>query len=167
MPGGITASKLLSAPTADPLSKRAITGPWNLKLIHVDGTVQSRVLQTLVDITQLDNLKSFAGTLIYSNHFQVDRADLHAALDLGHPQYSVSQLEINGRLIGTRWYGEHTYDVSGALVPGQNEITIKVISTLGDYMMTLSDNAAARHWTQQMPFYPMGLTDVVRLLTMK
>jgi hypothetical protein len=167
IPGGITASKLLPAPTADPLSSRAITGPWNLKLIHVDGTIQFRVLQTLMDITQLDNLKSFAGTLIYSNHVQVDRADLHAVLDLGRPQYSVSQLEINGRIIGIRWYGEHTYDVSGALVAGQNEITIKVISTLGDYMMTLSDNPAARHWTQQMPFYPMGLTDAVRLLTMK
>jgi hypothetical protein len=166
-PGSIGVSKLLPAPAAGPLSERAITGPWNLKLIHVDGTTQSRTLETLVDLTQMDGLKSFAGTMIYSNHFQVDRPDLHATLNLGRSPYSVSQLEVNGRLIGTRWYGEHTYDVSGALVPGQNEITIKVISTLGNYMMTLSDNAAARHWTQQMPFYPMGLTDVVRLLTME
>jgi hypothetical protein len=161
--GSVNASKLLPAPTANPLSVHIIAGPWNLKLIHVNGTTQSRVLQTPIDLCQVDDLKSFAGTMIYSNHFRVDYPNRHFVLALGH-LHSVSQLEINGHLIGTRWYGEHTYDVSGALKPGVNKVTIKVVSTLGDYMKTLPDNKTAKVWTENTPFYPMGLTQPVRLI---
>ena len=112
--GSAIASKLLPAAIGAPVSERTIAGPWNVRLLHVDGTTQTRVLQNLIDFSQHDDLKSFAGTMIYSNHFQVDHPDRHLVLDLGH-LHSVSQLEINGRLIGTRWYGEHTYDLSGAL----------------------------------------------------
>jgi len=160
---GPPASKLLPAAIGGSISERTIAGPWNVKLIHVDGTTQSRVLENLIDFSQHDDLKSFAGTMIYSNHFQVDHPDRHLILDLGH-LHSVSQLEINGRLIGTRWYGEHTYDVSGALISGTNKVTIKVVTTLGDYMKTLADNKAARAWTENTPFYPMGLTQPVRLV---
>ena len=165
-PSSVSASKILPAPTDNPLSERTITEPWNLKLIHVNGTTQSRVLQTLVDLSQQNDLKSFAGTMIYSNHFQVDHPNRHFVLDLGH-LHSVSQLVINARLIGTRWYGEHTYDLSGALIPGVNQVTIKVVSTLGDYMKTLTGNKAAQVWTENTPFYPLGLTQPVRLVQLR
>jgi hypothetical protein len=157
------ASRLLPAAIGSPLSERTIAGPWNVSLIHVDGTTQTKVLQNLIDFSQHDDLKSFAGTIIYSNHFQVEYPNQHLILDLGH-LHSVSQLEINGRLIGTRWYGKHTYDLSGALMSDTNSVTIKVVTTLGDYMKTLSDNKAACVWTENTPFYPMGLIDPVRLL---
>jgi hypothetical protein len=162
-PGAVSASKLLPAATTDPLSDNTIAGPWNLKLIHVNGTTQSRVLQTLIDLSQQDDLKSFAGTMIYSNHFRINHPYQHVIVDLGH-LHSVSRLEINGRLIGTRWYGKHTYDVSDALTPGKNEVTIRVVSTLGDYMKSLSNNRTALAWTRNTPLYPLGLTQPVRLL---
>jgi hypothetical protein len=160
----VAPSKLLPATSSDHGAERIIAGSWNVKLIHVNGTTQSKVLPDLIDLSQQEDLKSFAGTLIYSNHFRVENPDQHLVLDLGH-LHSVSQLEINGRAIGTRWYGIHTYDVSGALVPGVNEVTIKVVTTLGNYMKTLTDNKAARTWTENTPFYPLGLTQSVRLIT--
>jgi len=159
----VAVPKLMPVRADNPLSERIIAGPWKLKLIHVNGTTQSLALQTPIDLTQRDDLKSFAGTMIYSNRFRVDHTDGHYLIDLGH-LHSVSQLEINGHLIGTRWYGEHTYDVSGALKRGDNEITIKVVSTLGDYMKTLTDNKTARAWTENTPFYSMGLIQPVRLV---
>lgn len=163
-PHSVSVPKILPASTSNALSGHIITGPWNLKLIHVNGTTQSRILQTLVDLSQQNDLKSFAGTMIYSNHFQIDHLDRHFVLDLGH-LHSVSQVIINSRLIGTRWYGEHTYDLSGALISGVNELTINVVSTLGDYMKTLTDDKAAQVWTENTPFYPMGLTQPVRLVS--
>ncbi len=157
-------SKLLPAPTAGALSEQILAGPWALQLLHVDGSTQSRALQTLSDLSQQDDLKSFAGSMIYSNRFGIDRPDQHYVLDLGH-LHSITQLEVNGRLIGTRWYGRHTYDLSGVLLPGENRVTIKVISTLGNYMKTLSDNKTARDWTENTPLYPLGLTQAVRLIT--
>jgi hypothetical protein len=161
--GSVVAAKLLPAAIGKPISERTLTGPWNVKFVHVDGTMQSRVLENLFDLSQHDNLKSFAGTIIYSNQFQVDHPDRHFVLDLGH-LHSVSQLEINGRLIGTRWHGEHTYDLSGTVIFGTNKMTIKVVTTLGDYMKSLTDNKTARVWTENTPFYPMGLTHPVRLI---
>jgi hypothetical protein len=161
-----SASKLLSPSIGNPISEHIIAGPWNLNLTHVNGTTQSRVMQTLTDLSQESDLKSFAGTMIYSNHFRVDRPDEHFVLDLGH-LHSVSQVMINDHLIGTRWYGEHTYDLSGALIPGVNEVTIKVVSTLGDYMKTLTDNKTAQVWTENTPFYPLGLTQPMRLVRLR
>jgi hypothetical protein len=164
--GLVVASKLLPAGIDNPISERTITDPWKVRLIHVDGTTQSRVLQNLIDFSQHDDLKSFAGTIIYSNQFQIDHPDQHLVLNLGH-LHSVSQLEINDHLIGTRWYGEHTYDISGALISGENKVTIKVVTTLGDYMKTLPDNKAALVWTENTPFYPIGLNQPVRLIRIK
>ncbi|AXC12542.1 glycoside hydrolase family 2, sugar binding [Acidisarcina polymorpha] len=156
-------SDLLPAATAHPRYEQIIPGPWNLKLIHVNGTTQSRVVEALVDLSQQDDLKSFAGTMIYSNRFQFDHHHQRVIIDLGH-LHSVSQLEINGRHLGTRWYGVHTYDVSNALTSGRNEITIRVVSTLGDYMKFLLTNKTAQVWSRDTPLYPLGLTQSVRLL---
>lgn len=163
IPSGSLASNLLPAAVGNPVSEQTIAGPWNVRLVHVDGTIQTKVLQNLIDFSQYGDLKSFAGTIIYGNQFQVDHPNQHLILDLGH-LHSISQLEINGHLIGTRWYGEHTYDLSGALISGTNNVNIKVVTTLGDYMKTLTDNKTAHVWTEATPFYPMGLIQPVRLL---
>lgn len=146
-------------------SGNPIAGPWDVELIHVDGTTQSKVLQDLADLSELEDLKSFAGTIIYTNHFRNEDSGQYLMLDLGH-LHSVSQVEVNAYPLGTRWYGDHQYELSGAVRPGVNEITIKVITTLGNYMKTLPENRAARHWTEHTPFYPLGLTQPVYLRPM-
>ena len=161
-PAAANQSKHVLANPEKPSTEQVIAGPWNLKLLHVDGTTRSKVLQSLSDLSQDEELKSFAGTLVYSNHFPVDDPKQHLVLDLGH-LHSVTQMEVNGRAMGTRWYGVHQYDVSGVVVPGTNEVTIKVVTTLGNYMKTLTNNKTARAWTEDTPFYPIGLTQPVRL----
>lgn len=161
--GSVIASKLLPAAISSPISQQTIAGPWNVTFLHVDGATQSRVLQNLIDFSQYEDLKSFAGTIIYNNQFRVDHSSLHFVLDLGH-LHGISKLEINGHVIGTRWYGEHRYNISGALIRGENKVTITIVSTLGDYMKTLTNNKAARVWTEDTPFYPLGLTQPVRLI---
>ena len=143
-------------------AKTLIAGPWNVDLSHVDGKKRSLVLEELSDLSKRDDLKSFAGTILYSNHFQIEDAGQHLMLDLGH-LHSVTKAELNGHPLGTRWYGNHQYNLSGALRPGANEIKIEVVTTLGDYMKTLTDNPTARVWTEQTPFYPLGLTQSVYL----
>jgi alpha-L-rhamnosidase len=149
----------------DSISGHSIAGPWNVELIHVNGTTQSKVLQDLTDLSEREDLRSFAGTIIHTNHFRNEDAGQRLMLDLGH-LHSVSQVEVNGRPLGTRWYGDHQYDLSGVLHPGVNEVKIKVVTTLGNYMKTLPKNQTARTWTEHTPFYSLGLTQPVYLRPM-
>jgi hypothetical protein len=156
----------LTRPTSDhPISDTPILGPWNVELIHMNGTKQSMVFQVLADLSEREDLRSFAGAIIYTNHFLNEDNSRHLMLDLGH-LHSVSQAEVNGHQLGTRWHGNHQYDLSGVLHPGTNEIRIKVVTTLGNYMKTLPDNQAAHTWTEHTPFYPLGLTQPVYLRRM-
>jgi hypothetical protein len=140
----------------------AIKGPWTIEFLHVDGTKQSRIVQDPGKASLQEEERGFAGTILYKAHFTVDHPDQHLVLDLGH-LHGVSELELNGRQLGTRWYGVHTYNLSGSARQGENELTIKVVTTLGNYMKTLTGNTAARNWTEHTPTYPIGLTNPIRL----
>ena len=143
--------------------RQVISGPWDVELQHVDGTVRSIVLQDLVDFNERDDLKSFAGTITYRKQFHIDQKGSWAWLDLG-PMHAVSELELNGHGLGSRWYGRHRYDVSGNIVPGENNLSIKVVTTLGNYMKTLKNNPTAVTWTSDTPFYPLGLIPPVSFM---
>jgi len=143
---------------------KVIPGPWDVKLEHVDGTERTIVLQDLVDFNEREELKSFAGTIIYHKQLSIDKIGAPLRLKLGYV-HAISELAVNGHDLGVRWYGEHVYDVSSAVAPGLNNISIKVVTTLGNYMKTLKDNPTAHAWTSNTPFYPLGLIHPVRLVT--
>jgi hypothetical protein len=84
-------------------------------------------------------------------------------LDLGRA-HCVSEVELNGIAVGVRWYGDHVYEITNAVVPGENHLSIKVVTTLGNYMKTLKHNRAAQVWTSNTPTLPVGLIGPVRLL---
>lgn len=150
------------APNASSQDK-VIRGPWNVKLEHVDGTRRAVVLEDLVDFNEREDLKSFAGTITYSKQISIDKTGDHLWLNLGHV-HAISELEVNGHYLGVRWYGEHLYNLSGTITPGINNVSIKVVTTLGNYMKTLANNATAKAWTSDTPFYPSGLIPPVRLV---
>lgn len=162
-------TRFLRAESATASRRHRIAGPWNVALAHVNGKKTALVLRTLPDSNQHQDsnqrqeLRDFAGTMVYSKQIDLDSSTMPRRLDLGQI-HAISELEINGQPLGTRWYGEHLYDISGALVPGTNNISIRIVTTLGNYMKTLKDNPAAQTWTSETPFYPQGLTQPVQLV---
>jgi len=130
-------------------------GPWEVSLHHVNGTAR------IVNMSSLEAIeKDFAGVVVYRGVFHLDRIDGRTWLDLGHLR-DVTELEVNGRRVGVRWYGEHVYEISGVLVKGENYVTITLTTTLGNYMKTLKHNRAARAWTARSPYYTVGVEGVV------
>lgn len=79
----------------------------------------------------------------------------------------MAELKVNGKDQGVRWYGRRVYDLSDALQPGENEIEVKVVTTMGNYMKTLTDNPTAQKWTnrknKEQPTQSMGLQGPVTL----
>ncbi len=145
-------------------SSSPVEGPWRLMLYHSNGTVAERSLHELEDFTQDDELRSFAGTAVYENRIHIDNSNGRHWLDLGS-LHCVSELEVNGIPQGFRWYGDHLYEISSALHPGENYLSIKVVTTLGNYMKSLKHKKAAEVWTSETPILPMGLRGPVTLLS--
>jgi hypothetical protein len=59
----------------------------------------------------------------------------------------VTELYLNGKKVGTRWYGNHLYDVSSFIKEGDNQLEIKLTNTLANYCGSLDKDKVARFWT--------------------
>jgi hypothetical protein len=146
-------------------AKIVVDAPWTLTLDHYNGTKRSIRLEKLIDFRDRTDLVGFAGTAIYQNSFDVkDPAGL-TTLDLGTVD-GISEVTLNGLPLGNRWYGDHLYDVRDKVKSGGNNITIKLVTTLGNYMATsLKENKDTIKWlvNKKQPLYPQGIRGPVIL----
>jgi hypothetical protein len=153
------------ASSLPPLEWTTLAGEWEVQL---EQTIEHRSLERrmrpLEDLSLSPDpeLASFAGTVVYRTSFTVpeDRFD---TLDLG-PVNGVSVVRLNGRALGVRWWGRHTYDVRDALRPGPNELEVEVTTCVANYARALRDNPAAQRWAFWFPPIAAGLVGPVRLV---
>jgi len=143
---------------------KEINPAWTLTLDHIDKTHKTVKLDKLVDFKDDDNLKGFAGVAVYQQHLQVGNAAKFKYLNLGKV-HGVAEVIINGKNLGVKWYGDRIYPVSGILKSGTNVITVKVTTTLGNYMKTdLPENKDTKKWLSKQPLNPMGMLGPVQLM---
>ncbi len=153
-------------PAVDEKDDAAIATPWELTLDRVDGRVETRTLESLVDLGLSDDpfFQSFGGTVTYRTTFEMDGAG-KGVLDLGRV-CGCSDVTLNGKALGVRWYGEHRYDVRGVLRSGRNELAVKVATVLSNWCRQL-DEPTAKRWTARHRPVSTGLVGPVRLLGVK
>lgn len=144
---------------------RTLNNGWDIELHHSREnwikTVHMGVLKDLKD-TEFVN---FTGTVIY--RFEIDINEIKSNfLNLGKV-WGVSQLFVNGKDCGVKWYGNRIYNVAPFLQKGANKIEIRVITTMGNYMKTLTENQTAQRFTvlrnKNQPIQSMGLIGPVTL----
>lgn len=139
-----------------------ITGAWQLQLNHINGDQQHFELKSLTDLIQLENTKNFAGTAVYEKVININRKDSHY-IDLGNVQ-GISELSLNGKPLGTRWYGAHVYDIGSAVKAGENRLSVRLTTITGNYMKSLKDNLVAQRWTRDLPAKSMGILGPVKII---
>jgi hypothetical protein len=111
-------------------------------------------------------MTSFAGTAVYRLAFQA-KPDSRTLLDLGQV-FGVSEVMLNGRPLGVRWYGRHVYEAGRALKPGTNRLEVRVTTMLGNYCKSLSgSNPVAKRWASWFPPIASGMVGPVRFLRPK
>jgi len=149
------------APAIDFNDALEITTPFKADFAHrVTGEKFTREIDKLIDLAQTQDplLNTFAGTIVYRTEFNT--ADKkRTMLDLGKV-YDISEVKLNGKSLGTRWYGRHIYDATGTLKKGKNVLEVKVTTTLANYVRSLKDDPNA---IPSKPA-PAGLVGPVRLL---
>lgn len=154
----------VTAPDGESL---AIPGPWTVELRPAgEGTPSTRNLPSLVDLSKQTGdpeLATFGGVAVYQTSFNVPDAKQVAALDLG-AVHSASEVSLNGKPLGVRWYGRHLYDVRSAIEAGDNKLEIRVATVLANFMKAKKDDRSAQRWAFWFPPIPTGLEGPVRLL---
>ena len=140
-----------------------IRTPWHVTLHHAtQGWTRDTVMTDLCDLRQTQ-FKDFAGTITYTTQLPYDSLGPDPIFDLG-AVYDICELIVNGESCGVKWYGERIYDnVAPHMRPGNNTITVKVTTTLNNYIHTLTDNGVVQHFVlkRNVPTTPAGLVGPV------
>ena len=153
--------KAAATPGGDP-AWETLQGEWQLNLNHIDGSQAEITLSEPVDFREHATLRNFAGVAVYSKTVQIDNPAEYHWLDLGDVR-GVSELHINDRPLGTRWYGHHRYHLGAVLNPGANRLEIRLTTTLGNYLKSLDKNPVAAEWSHHQDWQPNGMIGPVRL----
>jgi len=142
-----------------------VVAQWDVDFRPAGGTPFRRRLPQLFDLSlAADDLgvAGFGGVAVY--RAELDWADeSRTLLGLG-TVHGVSSVRLNGKDLGTRWWGRHLYDAKGALATGRNVLEVEITTTLGNRMRSLKDNPVAKSWSWWFPPVPMGLVGPVQLM---
>ena len=139
---------------------------WSAEFRHChDGSVKTKPIDILQDLKDMPDFINFSGTVIYRNRINIDNPKA-VFLNLGKV-YGLSEFKINGNDCGVKWYGRRIYSVGKFLTAGANTIEIKVVTTMGNYMKSLTGNPIAQYWTNEktkiQPLQSMGLIGPVTM----
>jgi hypothetical protein len=142
-----------------------VVAPWDVDLRPAGGTPFHRRLPQLFDLSLAANdseVAGFGGVAVYRAEFEwTDEACTVLGLGTVH---GVSSVRLNGKDLGSRWWGRHLYDATGALAKGPNVLEVEVTTTLGNRMRSLKASPVAQGWAWWFPPIPMGLIGPVRLM---
>ena len=149
-----------------------ISTDWNVELVHarLDTTISTH-FDTLFDLKDHPETQHFAGTIAYRKTISMDTIK-PCILDLGLVE-GVSEVFVNGQSTGVKYYGRHQYDISDLLHEGDNELEIRVTTTLGNYLKTLTKEENPTTWIyinhpkRDQHLQPMGMLGPVTLYQTK
>lgn len=120
-------------------------------------------MDKLIDFKDDEKLQSFGGIAYYEQRFHVVDTTNYHYLDLGKVG-GISEVTLNDKSLGFKWYGKHLYDLADVLKTGENVLKIKVCTVLGNYAKSLKTNPVAQRWTNKQPLYSAGLIGPVRVV---
>jgi hypothetical protein len=112
-------------------SLATIQGPWTLNFPPNLGAPATVQMPELVSWTANSDpgVKYFSGTATYTKDLRAPatwfQLGQHLYLDLGKVR-DIAEVEVNGKSVGMVWAPPYLVDVSKALQPGINRLTIKV-----------------------------------------
>lgn len=139
---------------------------WSAEFKHIDGTTKTVTLDALKDLKDMPEFVNFSGTVTYRTTFPVTDKKNATLLNLGKV-YGVSEVMVNGQAAGIKWYGARIHPIQALIKDGENTLEIKVVTTMGNYMKTLTENAVAQYWTnlnrKNQPIQSMGLVGPVSI----
>ena len=139
---------------------------WSLTGKHTDGTVMKTEMRDLNDLKEIPEWTRFSGTISYKTHFELEEKSKVEWMNMGKV-FGVCELLVNGQNAGTKWYGRRIFNIGKLVKIGNNEIEFKVVTTMGNYLKSFTNNPVAQYWTNEgrtiQPLQSMGLLGPVTI----
>ena len=138
---------------------KQLKGNWDCSFSIIESDTFDRKMK-LKDLSKSKDsaLSSFGGTVSYRKNFTGDGLK-DSILDLGKV-HGLSEVWINGKKLGTRWYGQHRYDLKDKILSGKNSIEIQVTTVALNYIKSLRPNGKV----DRQKLVSTGLVGPVRFL---
>jgi len=154
----------------------AVDGPWNVGFQEGRGAPVSTKLDKLMSWSDSEDkgVKYFSGTGTYTKTLQASgdwfQSGARIWIDLGDVK-NLAEVTVNGKSRGIVWHAPYRVDISNALKPGANKITIKVINAwvnrlIGDQQPDATTKytfADVKPYKANSPLLPSGLLGPVKL----
>ena len=160
-----TAAKALP-PTAtrEPANMPApleLTGSWEVKFPPNLGAPPSRIFEKLVSWTSDpdEGIKYFSGTATYLKEFEVPASMLadgcRLELDLGQLR-NVADATLNAKHLGIRWKPPFTYDVTGIVRSGKNQLAVEITNLWANRLVGDAALPKEKRITRLTQIVPIG-----------
>ncbi|MGA8668967.1 MAG: glycosyl hydrolase, partial [Terracidiphilus sp.] len=153
-----------------------VGGPWKVSFQSGRGAPESTTLNELVSWSDSagPGIKYFSGEGTYTNTIQAPsdwfRKRSHLWIDLGDVK-NLAEVTVNGKSLGVVWHAPYRVDVTTALKPGTNEISVKVVNAwvnrlIGDEQpgATKYTFADVKPYKANSPLLPSGLLGPVAVV---
>jgi hypothetical protein len=153
-----------------------IDGPWNVSFQLDRGAPNSITLDELSDWSHSEDpgVKYFSGVGTYTKTVQAPpqwfRKGSRMWIDLGDVK-NLAAVSVNGKKLGETWHPPYRVDVTSALKPGANQITIEVVNAwvnrlIGDEQpgATKLTFADVKPYKANSPLLPSGLLGPVTVI---
>ena len=154
----------------------AVNGPWNVGFQAGRGAPASIKLDKLMSWSDSEDkgVKYFSGIGTYTKPIQASedwfKSGARIWIDLGDVK-NLAEVTVNGKSQGVVWHAPYRVDITNALKPGANEITIKVINAwvnrlIGDQQPDATTKytfADVKPYKANSALLPSGLLGPVKL----
>ncbi len=170
----------IPAPLRTPVM--AITGPWHVEFEPGRGAPKSAEFDDLSDWTNNTNpgIKYFSGVATYSQTITLPAftSDSMAKMELDRGKvHELAEGIVNGKSVGTAWKPPYRIDITDAVKPGENSLSIKVVTLwpnrlIGDQQpgatkVTFVPNSTYKTNDPLLPSGLIGPVSVTRILRSK
>jgi hypothetical protein len=146
-----------------------VEGPWKVAFEPDRGALPSTTLDKLISWSDSTDtgVKYFSGAGTYAKTIQASagwfKKGSHLWIDLGDVK-NLAEVTVNGKNLGVVWHTPYRVDVTSALKPGANDVSIKVINAwvnrlIGDEQpgATKYTFADVKPYKANSPLLPSGL----------
>jgi hypothetical protein len=156
----------------------ALDGSWKVSFEAGRGAPATATLDSLASWSDSsdEGVKYFSGTGTYTKTITATgdwmKKDARVWLDLGSVK-NLAEVTVNGKSLGVVWHAPFRVDVTKALKPGENEVTIKVTNAwvnrlIGDEQPDAKVKytfADVKPYKAKSPLLPSGLLGPVRVIS--
>ena len=162
--GDSTVDKTVVNRPSEAIAQIALTGPWTVSFNPDFGTNKTVEFQQLIDWKDHSDfdIRHYSGPGTYEAQFEVSEGFIDSAqvftLDLGNVQIAAT-VTVNGVEQGTSWIAPHHVDISEAIKPGRNSISITVENLwvnrlIGDASLPDVDGFEPVEWNTRVKTLP-------------